>query len=279
MYLSEIEARLRTNPAWGEDIDLITEKSLLFEQLRHLGYQVVAFADPYELVDISSAEVYLSPGALRLSQFQNDLLAKTPLPVVLNLISVDAQFDQHRQAVQFFFKELGEVPQIEAPTITFAHILFPHPPFIYDAAGKPVEAGAFYSIRDGDRYFEPQDRQEYTQAFVQQTIYANQRTLETLDRILQNSTTPPIIVLQSDHGPASLFDPFSLENTVIDERTGILAAYYFPDGDYTALYPEISPVNSFRIILNQYFGAEYALLPDASYFSPFNDLLGFVEVK
>ena len=45
-------------------------------------------------------------------------------------------------------------------------------------------------------------------------------------------------------------------------KTGILNAYYFPDGDYGSLHPDISPVNSYRVLFNKYFGAEYPILPD-----------------
>jgi len=45
----------------------------------------------------------------------------------------------------------------------------------------------------------------------------------------------------------------------------ILNAYYFPDNDYSLLYPEISPVNSFRVILNKYFKTGLSLLKDDAY--------------
>jgi hypothetical protein len=46
-----------------------------------------------------------------------------------------------------------------------------------------------------------------------------------------------------------------------------LNAYYFPDQNYAALYPAISPVNSFRVIFNQYFGTDLELLEDRNYFA------------
>ncbi len=48
-------------------------------------------------------------------------------------------------------------------------------------------------------------------------------------------------------------------------RTAILNAIYFSDGDYEMLYPTMSPVNTFRIILNKWFGTQYPLLADHSY--------------
>ena len=44
------------------------------------------------------------------------------------------------------------------------------------------------------------------------------------------------------------------------------------------LYPEISPVNSFRVIFNRYFGAKFELLPDRSFFSTAKFLYKFHDV-
>jgi hypothetical protein len=44
----------------------------------------------------------------------------------------------------------------------------------------------------------------------------------------------------------------------------ILNAYYLPQGA-DQLYPSISPVNSFRLVFNSYFGTNFPLLEDVSY--------------
>ncbi len=38
--------------------------------------------------------------------------------------------------------------------------------------------------------------------------------------------------------------------------------YYFPDQDYLRLYSTITPVNTIRVVLNQFFHQNYPLLPD-----------------
>jgi hypothetical protein len=58
-----------------------------------------------------------------------------------------------------------------------------------------------------------------------------------------------------------------LTETCLWERTPILNAYYLPGGEDRWLYPSISPVNSFRVVLNAYFGADLPFLPDATYFT------------
>jgi hypothetical protein len=44
-----------------------------------------------------------------------------------------------------------------------------------------------------------------------------------------------------------------------------LNAYYFPGVQNDVLYNRLTPVNTFRIVFNLYFGAGYDLLPDKSY--------------
>jgi hypothetical protein len=99
-----------------------------------------------------------------------------------------------------------------------------------------------------------------------------------LDRILAKASRPTIIILQSDHGPGSLLDWQVPENNYFKERMSILNAYYLPDHDFTGLYESISPVNTFRVIFREYFGADYETLPDESYFSLWKRPYGFINV-
>ena len=59
----------------------------------------------------------------------------------------------------------------------------------------------------------------------------------------------------------------------------ILNAYYLPDGGERVLYEGITPVNSFRMIFDQYFGASYDKLEDASYFSDYKNPFKYTVVK
>jgi hypothetical protein len=65
-----------------------------------------------------------------------------------------------------------------------------------------------------------------------------------------------VIILQGDHGSPRAK---GWEMTILN-------AYYLPDAQgRSRLYPSISPVNSFRVIFNAYFGADLPLLPDKAY--------------
>ena len=84
----------------------------------------------------------------------------------------------------------------------------------------------------------------------------------------------PIIVYQADEGPGPVgWNPNSREHydwtrapqDQLDLKFGIFSSYYLPGLKGTGLYPSISTVNSFRVILDKYFGEKMALLPDRSY--------------
>ena len=92
-----------------------------------------------------------------------------------------------------------------------------------------------------------------------QILFANKSILPIIDTILAKSKGNAIIVLEGDHG--------IVEYTDGTEHMKNLNAYYFPDHNYSDLYPWITPVNSFRVILSDYFGQNYPLLEDQSYFS------------
>ena len=110
-------------------------------------------------------------------------------------------------------------------------------------------------------------------------VYLNSRLIDVITAILENSPTPPIIIIQGDHGPGAYYDTLELDESCLIERYSILNAYFFPDQAYEALYPSISPVNSYRVILNQYFGANLELLEDRNYFAGWLSPYQFTDVS
>lgn len=69
-----------------------------------------------------------------------------------------------------------------------------------------------------------------------------------------------------------------MEATYLKERMSILNAYHLPDGGDAALYDSITPVNTFRVIFNHYFGTNLALLEDRNYFSQGERIWQYVDV-
>ena len=109
---------------------------------------------------------------------------------------------------------------------------------------------------------EPDDYVEY---YTYQLDYLNQAILNTIDSILGKSKKPFVIIIQGDHGDEKYLDWNEPDAQGVHVRTAILNAIYFSDGDYELLYPSMTPVNTFRVVLNNWFGTQYPLLTDRAY--------------
>ena len=220
------------------------------------GYQIVSLETGFYWTEWSDADIYLSrrdagPGAVRLNGFEALLLHTTLARAPLDLISgqdeeAPATFEggtpeEHYEITGYALDTLDEIAFIDGPKFVFAHLLIPHGPFVFDAEGN----------------FTTEPR-SLVESYNAQVTYLNNRLLESLEMIINNSERPVVIILQGDHGGPG--------TQLTYDRMKILNAYYLPEG-LDRLYPSISPVNSFRIVFDTYFGTEFGQLEDLSYYS------------
>ncbi|MFQ6112625.1 MAG: sulfatase-like hydrolase/transferase [bacterium] len=250
--------------------------------LKQYGYKFVTFSSGYSLTEVRNPDKYIRP-LWAFDEFQNVLLNITPLPVLSGLFSVSTggfQYQSHRHHLLYKFEHLADPTNMDAPVFVFAHFMAPHPPFVFDEQGKPSTPGRSFSYSDGSHFMAKAkgNRDEYIQNYRKQLIFINKKVLAAVDDIISNSSQPPIIILQSDHGAGSRYDQENVNNTYLKERMSILNAYYLPDNGRKQLYDEITPVNTFRVILNHYFGTNYELLKDKSYYSSRSKPYKFIDV-
>jgi hypothetical protein len=243
--------------------------------LENAGYRVVAFASGFSPTDWKDADEYLtreneplkayllgginSFESLELQTSAGLLLYADNIALPKTLRSfLDGAFTEHRERILYAFNRLATVPQMPGSKFVFVHILAPHSPFVFGAKGEIVGRSSPFTLNND---LEIADPKLYIQGYRNQIQYINHRTLQLLQEIIAVSQTPPIIILQGDHGPKAGIASQS-------GRMEILNAYYLPGGGDT-LYATITPVNSFRLIFNQYFGGQFELLPDISFFSTY----------
>lgn len=153
------------------------------------------------------------------------------------------------------FAQVAESAESSDLKFVYAHFLVPHPPYAFAADGS--------ALSEWNR--ETQREQEL---YIGQLIATNRLMLQLIDKILANSDTKPVIILQADEGPYLMAGDASLtREDKIEKRTGILNAFYIPDADIRAKLPQtLAPVNTFRFLLKEYFGAPIELLPNRVFF-------------
>jgi hypothetical protein len=180
----------------------------------------------------------------------------------------------HRRRVLDAFDRLPQHADAPEPTFVFVHMVTPHYPYVFGANGEdvsPYERPFRFNAGGRGARATDAERAAHTTGYRGQALYVSKIVRDAVAEILRRSPEPPIIIVQGDHGPSS--GRWGYERA---ERYAILNAYYLPHGGGNRLYPSISPVNTFRIVLDHYFHAGLPLLPDRSYFTSYERPFRFV---
>lgn len=237
----------------------MTQNSKVVRFLRARGYKFVHFQSGW---GTTARNLYADRDIKcgNVSEFIGVLVRTTILrPLANRFISHD-----RRAVVLCTFATLPEVQRVvEGPRFVFAHILVPHPPFLFGPAGEPLDTDPGFQPRDWSRYY------------LGQLEFVNKKVEVLVEQLLSEAEIPPIIILQADHGSRLGAGP---PERIHSEFHGILNAYYLPDDGQDLLYDSITPVNTFRLIFNLYFDAGYDLLEDRMYFSRLNRPYDFLDV-
>lgn len=210
----------------------------------NLGYETIAFASGFPWAEWRDVDVFIAPLDGPITEFETTLMFSSYARTLhdLGLVNItDIHAERYRTRTRLVLESFDELALAPGPKFVFIHLIVPHGPFAFDENGNPVAPNL---VRGEDGY-------------LAQVKFISKSILPGLKTLIEKSTIPPVILLQGDHGPVQ---------DQKDLQMKILNAYYLPDGA-EVLYPGISPVNSFRVVFNAYFGTEFPLLEDISYIS------------
>ena len=240
--------------------------------LRERGYRFATFETGWQSSKIADSDLFLRAVKER-SEFERGVMGTTPAAS-----DADKSGDDRRR-ILYPLQKMPELAQSKEALFVFAHIIAPHPPYVFGRDGRPADISRYYAMASGNHLVQKNGitRAESMRRYVDQVIFLNSKMKETVDRIFANSSVPPIIVIQGDHGPGCFLHHSRLEDSYLQDRMSILNAYYLPGGA-DDLYDSVTPVNTFRVILNRYFGTRYRLLPDRNYYSAIEAPYKFIDV-
>jgi hypothetical protein len=234
------------------------------EKFRSMGYTTVAFETGFYFSQLNNLDIFYSPERGGFNEFEI-LYVRTTLLRLLDDAGWLRRFhytpeDRKRELILFDLEKLQELPAMPGPKFVFAHLVIPHQPFVFGPDGEPLVIPE--KVHKGQTYYSERD---YRLGYVNQITFIDDQIAQVVQGIIENSVIPPIIIIQGDHGP-SHFDHVT--------RMGILNAYYFPQAQ-PELYAQITPVNTFRLLFNTYFGENLNLLEDVSYYSEYPEAYQF----
>lgn len=272
-YLDVVLPQLRRNSANRKDVYALLESNVTARELQNLGYEFIFFRSMYPPLSRSRLADRQIPDRLS-GEFERYFLSLTVLaPIGVGACAAVRCFTDAwsvspagSTATKLTFGAIAGVASDSHPKFIFAHILLPHEPFRLDADCVPTEP-----VWPED--FFAQEERTIRRLYAAQVQCTNQLVLDMVKQILENATTDPIILIQSDHGYGRLpwgeiTDFRSTDSTRIRERLSVFAAYRFPGVNAPVIQPWISPVNVFRLVFSTYFGrADLGLLEDRSFWS------------
>ncbi len=231
------------------------------EVFHEKGYQMITFETGFWWLNIGDSDQYIVENnnplkkyskSYSLSNFEDLFIRTTALRLLTEANTaflgsltqrVKTPEQQHYEWVEFALDQLSAIPEIPGKKFVYFHVLAPHDPFVF--------------APDGSYHHYPNSESDLP-GYPNEVEYLNKRVVDIVRSLIASSDTPPVIIIQGDHG----WDP--------RYRMQILNAYYLP-GASEKVYSTITPVNTFRLILDTYFGENYDLLPDASYYSMGSD--------
>jgi hypothetical protein len=270
-YLDEVARRTGGGSANQEPLYRMIQDNRVMAFLKSRGYDILCFSSSFRPGDIKAADRTIGfEGST--SGFGAALLNATPLPLFFDLKARLATYQAHRSHILDGFRILEASASRKGPFFFFVHLMSPHPPFVFGPDGESVDPDYLFSLVDADLLHGGQEAavRDYIVHYRDQLAFLNKKILRAVDVILSRSPEPPIIILQGDHGSRTYASLNRPEACFLKENLAILNAILLPDGGRVTVSPNLSPVNTFRLVLSRYFGADLDLVEDRSYWCTWN---------
>jgi hypothetical protein len=267
------------------------------EFLRRQGYRVVVFDSGTGDSNYQYADEFVSSPSIQAARPPVNSFEQLLLQTTLGLVffrggsggngevqadvfkaSVNRELDVRRERIRYALAHVPDYTPQEGPFFVFAHIYLPHFPFLYGKGGTELQYHENTAL-----YWYEVEPEQYVEYYGYQLDYLNQAVLRTIDAIQAGSARPFVIILQGDHGDEHYLDWDAPTTLGVNVRSAILNAIYYSDGSYGTLYPTMTPVNTFRVTFNHWFGTQYPLLADKTYFhkhpvsTPITEIPDFIE--
>ena len=208
-------------------------------------------------------------------------MGRTPIPALSRMAGAAVLYEHHRARTRYALDWASRAAGLPGPKFVFVQLVTPHPPFIFGPHGEAITPPRSYSWSEGFGYWSQPgaSREEYREGYLNQVRYLHDPLIEVVDAIQARSERPPVIVILSDHGPASGEWVTDLSRPEVIERFGVLSALSLPGVEADAVPANLAVVNVFRLILNHYFDTSLDLLESKSFYIEEHQPYNYIPVQ
>jgi len=246
------------NYAYVEDLTddpcLKTTKALIQNNIVHnafeeIGYTMIGFEMGYSWGNMKDFDYYFDEYPENIESWSltpfEILYLKSTMGVLLFEKDVDfgeqitsCDLEVKAERTLLILDILPEIPQMTGAKFVHAHIISPHKPYVFYADGSLNMDAEETCAAEG---------------YPEQLAFLEPRVLDVVQQIIETSQTPPIIIIEGDHG---FGDKYVTSNFM---------ALYLPDEGASEMDDHLTMINVFPYIFNHYFGTEIEYLPDVCY--------------
>ena len=201
--------------------------------------------------------------------FNSELFTTVLGNSMLKPIYVDLFLPTERERVLCIFSELPEIQfQSKKPIFVLAHIMLPHGPYVWGPNGEHRKIDSLSML----------DVEENKKGYLDQLKFTNKMVQEMIEKIMDEKKRPKIIIIQSDHGAAIPLDWENPTEKMKHDRLSNINYILLPDKNENPLYNTTTPVNTFRVLFNDYFNTNFEILEDRIFFSAYDKPYNFIDV-
>lgn len=252
--LPELAQRPGDRPAEYRLVHRALNRARLLDDLRERGYTIINSPSAYGPATLFSADVSMSADGI--NHFDERLLSRTFLGDALSMLSPNLVDSWLRDAVLTPMRNVEAVAASNSgsPHFMLAHVLSPHPPFLFDARGEIPHVQACYASGCSLWTTELQvlgiRQAEYEDLLAGQIHFVNGQLLEMVDRIAAEDPDAAVILF-GDHGIR--FDA----GVSVEYFRNFFAAR--TPGHEDLFSDDISPVNVLSMLENTYLGTSFPI--------------------
>lgn len=265
------------------DLNTYISDNLVLKFFRNKNYKYFLFDSGFGMKKkYESDEILVKSNNVFLSKFfstsDNDLYSvfiNNSIFKILNSNLIgNISVKNYSSKVLNVFEKLPLIAKNKNKKFVFAHIISPHPPFLFNEYGIINEYG-----------YDTQDKLWDRKLYFDQLKFINKEIVKMVRQIIINDKNDKIIIIQGDHGSRILPEnnKLSTNQTWVEERFSNFNAIYVSNN---LIYKKSlenewdkTSVNTFRIIFNKIFNSNFQLLSDKLYYSDLQQPYNFILIK